>query len=362
MALGVPHGRHALAISAVFTCLATALAAIRIYTRAFLVKQMGSDDWTIIISLVFSWAFFGIFVGETAYLMGEHHELIPSDTLRKQMICFWISVPIYQATLITTKASILLQYKRVFVTRGMHIASWILIGFVAVWGTWTFVSAWLNCIPVAKFWDPAIDGYCLNKKALWFSNSAIHIFTDIVLLIFPMPVLKNLQLPRRQRLALMAVFALGVFVLVTSILRLKSLLVISDSDDPTYDNVGAATWSAVECNVAIICACLPATRVLISKLIPRLFSTGKSKSLTNPYGRSQSMNLPGFQASVPGGNATSHGYSMNTIPNGKRSDKGNDALSSSPPTEIKVTTKISQESVVTQQQDDFSSLKGLIRD
>ncbi|KAL4769508.1 hypothetical protein BDW60DRAFT_224763 [Aspergillus nidulans var. acristatus] len=360
MALGVPRGRHALAISAVFTCLATALAAIRIYTRALMVKQMGSDDWTIIISLAFSWAFFGIFVGETAYLMGEHHELIPSDILEKQMICFWASVPIYQASLITTKASILLQYKRVFATRGMHIASWILIGFVAAWGTWTFVSAWLNCVPVAKFWDPTIDGYCLDKKALWFSNSAIHIFTDIVLLIFPMPVLKNLQLPRRQRLALMAVFALGAFVLVTSILRLKSLLVISDSDDPTYDNVGAATWSAIECNVAIMCACLPTTRAFISKLIPRLFSTGKSKSTTNHYGRSRSMNLPGFQASVAGGNEPSHGYSMNTFP--KRPDKINDVLSSSPPTEIKVTTKISQESVVTRQQDEFSSLKGLIRD
>ncbi|KAL4733519.1 hypothetical protein BDV11DRAFT_199852 [Aspergillus similis] len=360
MALGVPRGRHALAISAIFTCLATALAAIRIYTRAFMVKQMGSDDWTIIISLAFSWAFFGIFVGETAYLMGEHYKFIPPDTLKKQMICFWASVPIYQASLITTKASILLQYKRVFATRGMHIASWILIGFVAVWGTWTFVSAWLNCIPVAKFWDPTIDGYCLDKKALWFSNSAIHIFTDIVLLLFPMPVLKNLQLPRRQRLALMAVFALGAFVLVTSILRLKSLLVISDSEDPTYDNVGAATWSAIECNVAIICACLPATRAFISKLIPRLFSTGKSKSTTYPYGRSRSMNLPGFQASVAGGNDPPLGYSMNTYP--KRSDKDNDVLSSSPPTEIKVTTKISQETVVTQQQDDFSSLKGLIRD
>ncbi|KAL4972068.1 hypothetical protein BDW66DRAFT_155060 [Aspergillus desertorum] len=360
MVLGVPRGRHALAISAIFTCMATALAVIRIYTRAFMVKQMGSDDWTIIVSLAFSWAFFGVFVGETAFLMGEHYELIPPDTLKKQMICFWASVPIYQASLITTKASILLQYKRVFATQGMRIASWILIGFVAVWGTWTFVSAWLNCIPVAKFWDPTIDGYCLDKKALWFSNSGIHIFTDIVLLIFPMPVLKNLQLPRRQRFALMAVFALGVFVLVTSILRLHSLLVISDSEDPTYDNVGAATWSAVECNVAIICACLPATRAFISKLIPRLFSTRKSKSTTNPYGRSRSMNLPGFQTSLAGGNDTPPDYNLNTLVKGSDEDK--DGLFLSPPTEIKVTTKISQESVVTRQQDDFSSLKGLIRD
>ncbi|KAL4909009.1 hypothetical protein BDW74DRAFT_76273 [Aspergillus multicolor] len=360
MTLGVPRGRHALATSAIFTCLATALAAVRIYTRAFMVKQMGSDDWTIIISLVFSWAFFAIFVGETAYLMGDHYNLIPPETYRKQMICFWASVPIYQASLITTKASILLQYKRVFATPRMRVACYCLIGFLGVWGTWTFISAWLNCIPVAKFWDPSIDGYCLDKKALWFSNSGIHIFTDIALLLFPMPVLKNLQLPRRQRFALMAVFALGAFVLVTSILRLQSLLDISDSTDPTYDNVGAATWSAVECNTAIICACLPATRAFISKLIPRLFSTGKSKNTTNPYARSRSANFAGFQASAAGANDTPPSYHMNTV--SKRFDTDTNLLSTSPPTEIKVTTKISQESMITPQQEDFSSLKGLIKD
>ena len=39
------------------------------------------------------------------------------------------------------------------------------------------------------------------------------------------------------------------------------------------DNVGAASWSAIECNVGIICACLPTLRPLISCIIPRLLST-----------------------------------------------------------------------------------------
>ncbi|KAL4922250.1 hypothetical protein BDW62DRAFT_196942 [Aspergillus aurantiobrunneus] len=362
MAIGVSRGRHALAVSVVFTCLATLLSAVRIYTRAFMVKQMGADDWTILVSLAFSWAFLGLFVGETAYLMGEHVAKIPGDMMTKQMICFWASVPIYQASLITTKASILLQYKRVFSTSRMRVTCYILIGFLAIWGTWTFISAWLNCVPVAKFWDDSLDGYCLDKKSLWFSNSGIHIFTDLLLLLFPMPVLKSLKLPRRQKLALMGVFALGAFVLVTSILRLHSLLVISDSKDPTYDNVGAATWSAVECNVAIICACLPATRAFISKLIPRVFSTGKSKNTTNPYTnqgvRSGSGKLPGFQASVAAGISDQSQYYMSTF--GKRSNT-DDPFSSSPPTEIKVTTKISQESVLNPR-DDCSSVKGLIRD
>lgn len=50
--LSTSRGRSALAVSAVFTSLATLLVIIRIYTRAILVKQMGSDDYAILISLV----------------------------------------------------------------------------------------------------------------------------------------------------------------------------------------------------------------------------------------------------------------------------------------------------------------------
>lgn len=46
------RGRHALDISIVFTTLATVTVLCRFYTRLFLVRQMGSDDWIILISLV----------------------------------------------------------------------------------------------------------------------------------------------------------------------------------------------------------------------------------------------------------------------------------------------------------------------
>lgn len=46
------RGERVLIVSAVFTCLATIFSAIRIYTRSFIVKQMGADDWTILVALV----------------------------------------------------------------------------------------------------------------------------------------------------------------------------------------------------------------------------------------------------------------------------------------------------------------------
>lgn len=123
--------------------------------------------------------------------------------------CFWASVPLYQTSLIVTKMSILLQYRRVFDTPRMRLACNLLISFLAIYGTWTVISAWANCVPLAKFWDPTVPGFCFDKRALWFSNSAIHILTDLLILIYPMPVLSSLQLPKRQKFALMGVFALG---------------------------------------------------------------------------------------------------------------------------------------------------------
>jgi hypothetical protein len=60
-----------------------------------------------------------------------------------------------------------------------------------------------------------------------------------------------------------------------SILRLHSLVAISNSDDPSYDNPAAASWSSVETSVGIICSCLPLLRPIVTKYLPGLFSSYK---------------------------------------------------------------------------------------
>jgi hypothetical protein len=62
-------------------------------------------------------------------------------------------------------------------------------------------------------------------------------------------------------------------VCIVSILRLQSLVSISNSTDPTYDNPAAATWSSVEINVGIICSCLPLLRPLFNRFLPGVFTS-----------------------------------------------------------------------------------------
>ncbi|PLB43139.1 integral membrane protein [Aspergillus steynii IBT 23096] len=268
-----PGGVKGLSISVVFTTLATCFVLARLYTRTRLMNRMESNDWMIVIALVLSFVFMGLFIVEALNGVGMHAVDIPPPVMLKQMKAFWVTIPFYNAALLCAKASILMQYFRVFPTRRMRCISWIMIAVLATYGTWAVLSAFLNCIPVAKFWDPTLPGYCLSMKGLWFSNASMHIATDLAILLIPLPVLSALDLPRRQKIALMSIFALGGFVCVTSVCRLVALKKIADSDDPTYDNVDAATWSAIECNTGIICACLPTLRPLISRILPHLLST-----------------------------------------------------------------------------------------
>lgn len=85
-----------------------------------------------------------------------------------------------------------------------------MMAVVATYSTWAIVSGYVNCVPVAKFWDKDIPGHCLSFEAVWFFNASMNIVTDTALMILPMPLLSQLQLPRVQKFALMGVFAVGV--------------------------------------------------------------------------------------------------------------------------------------------------------
>lgn len=176
---------------------------------------------------VFSFVFMGLFIAEAVNGMGMHGAAIPAHILVKQMKvayhrlilppssptngvqAFWATIPFYNAAVLCAKATILMQYFRVFPTHRMRVICWTMIAVLATYGTWCVLSAFLNCVPVAKFWNPAIPGHCLSSPGLWFSNASMHIATDLAILIIPIPALAALDLPKRQKVALIVIFALG---------------------------------------------------------------------------------------------------------------------------------------------------------
>jgi hypothetical protein len=87
------------------------------------------------------------------------------------------------------------------------------MGFLVVAGLWMTLSGFLFCAPVHYFWDVSgkvRSDHCLPEGPVWFTNAGIQIATDIIILILPMPLLWKLQMPRRQKYGVVAVFGLGI--------------------------------------------------------------------------------------------------------------------------------------------------------
>ncbi|OQD76422.1 hypothetical protein PENDEC_c004G02809 [Penicillium decumbens] len=280
---GYARGKRAMVVTAVLTVLATVIVGMRLFARAKLMKATGLEDWAILISLVFSVIYLALVAAQFHYSMGVHSDQLSPSVLQAQYKCLWAAIPMYNASLAFTKFSILFQYLRIFPNRSFRVVCYIVMGIVATYSSWAIVSGYVNCVPVAKFWNHDLPGSCLKFEAVWLFNASMNIATDLTLLILPMPLLVQLQLPRVQKLALMGVFAIGILVVITSILRLSSLQAVAKSTDTSYSNVGAAYWTAAECNVAITCACLPFLRPLISRIFPNVLSTNSyNRYTTNP--------------------------------------------------------------------------------
>lgn len=140
-----------------------------------------------------------------------------------------------------------------------------------------------QCIPFHKMWDltEQVKGHCIDSTAFFYSvcqvsssphpltsapvTSSTHILVDIWILLLPITTILKVQRPRREKLALIGVFSLGIFSCIASIARLHSIRIYTESDDPFYDGVPLNLWSMVEVNVGILCASIPTTKPLFNK-------------------------------------------------------------------------------------------------
>ncbi|KAF6825413.1 hypothetical protein CPLU01_10293 [Colletotrichum plurivorum] len=258
--------------SIVFTSLSFIIVVLRLYTRIVVVGNVGVDDYLIPAALAASIGFCVVVMHQIKYGLGMPIATISEENLIKFLQCLWATIPTYNLALLFCKLSIIFSYLRVFKVATTQKVCKTMLAILAVYGAWTVFGSVFMCVPVSAFWNDG-TGKCMDRLAFWFSNAALNIATDIVIFAIPIPLIRSLQISRKQKIALIMVFAVGGFVCVTSMVRLKSLYEISVSPDTARDGVSAAVWSGIEINVAIACASAPALKPLLVKAFPKLLAS-----------------------------------------------------------------------------------------
>ena len=133
-----------------------------------------------------------------------------------------------------------------------------------------------QCFPVRYAWEGWFDdsrsGHCLNVNLLAYTAAAFSIAQDLVILLLPLPLVLGLHAGIRTKAGIIFMFSLGIFILVTSCVRLRYVISFGHTVNPSWDFYDTLLWSGLEVAVSIIVACLPALRVLLVGVLPGIFS------------------------------------------------------------------------------------------
>jgi hypothetical protein len=232
---------------------------------------------------------------------GLHLDALEPDEKIFTLRTFWLVQMTYKVSLQATKISLILFYVRIF----HHIAwfkkiSYATIGFLLVYLVTTTITSIVQCQPIAGAWNRQLANVqCIELLKFFVFNGAVAVLTDVIVLILPLPLVWGLQLPLGQKLALIPVFGIGIFIVTVSTLRLHALIA-TPSIDTTYDLEGTL-WTIIEFNLAIVCACLPSVRVILVRIFPRVFR-GSSVGRHRMHGEGHS------SSAMPGGSWNQKGW------------------------------------------------------
>lgn len=159
--------------------------------------------------------------------------------------------------------SILALYHRIGSGKqGLHV----IVQSRSIWATATFISAFtiavtivslkfdlttghtnisqvqiFSCLPVHAAWDvELIPIMCINSASFMHAQGAINVFIDVLLLLYPLPLLPLLKFNKRQRsksrphliltstysppAALIVIFSIGLIPVISSIMRLCEIV------------------------------------------------------------------------------------------------------------------------------------------
>lgn len=251
---------------------------LRCYSNYHISKTFWWDDGFLLISSAFFLCFQSVTLWGVSVGFGLH--VWNSDpTHWEGLLRFeWSWELIYIVVQTMTKVSVLLLYYRIFPQQWFRQLIHVLIVFMFAHFLAFGIVIVNACHPIAKFWDKALPGKCINTRPVGVAGAIFSIVEDIVFLSLPIPLIWQLRLKTSRKIGIMVILTIGLVACVASIVRLKFLVKYNETTDQIWDNYLIVILSQIELCLSIVCVCFPAIRLLFS----RMTDSGTIKSNGSP--------------------------------------------------------------------------------
>ncbi|KAF7717488.1 Uncharacterized protein PECH_007958 [Penicillium ucsense] len=271
------QGPTVVGISLAFAVLTFIVLSLRLFARIYVLGKMGLDDYLIICACIFAWAFIAVTIVAVEHGLGQHRKFVADSELVRYAFFVWLSSMFYLACLGFIKTSVLWFYTRLgdrFLTR----LSYVMMAVIVCQATSFVLVAAFQCQPIKMAWTGTGPGKCVEINIFYLANAALNILTDLLTYTLPIRVIFKLQMPQKQKIALIFILCLGLFACVSSIIRITYIPYMLTSSDSTYAISGAMYWSVIETNIGIFAASIPSFKAIASRFLPRFigeYSSGR---------------------------------------------------------------------------------------
>ncbi|KAH6644143.1 hypothetical protein C7974DRAFT_15389 [Boeremia exigua] len=287
------------AVAIPFILVTTLVMILRLHVRLRLLQGgLGIDDCLLLIGYIFTialsiatmicgWYGVGTHCRQTNSDRSEILTMntvrdIPTENMTPLLKSNYSTRLLYTIALGFVKSSILVFYMRLDHRKFTRLAVWFLLAFVVALSITTFFFLAFVCVPPSLFWDlvgqAAAPEKCLDQSTqqMFFNlNGICNIIQDISIYLLPIPMLWNLQMPLRQKLALGALFSVGLIAVAASCVRFYYVLFLANEADIWYYMADSLNWCNIEIYAAIICSSASTFKALLKTYLPRFWGSSQ---------------------------------------------------------------------------------------
>ncbi|RYP13069.1 hypothetical protein DL767_010942 [Monosporascus sp. MG133] len=276
------------AIGAASFSVATVIYCMRIFARYSITHTpMRMDDYLAGAACVSCWAFFACTMGMIDYGGCATHLWQVTQAQYENLLKWTIPVHIfYMLSTDLAKISLLFFYLQLSpdLKYGILIRS-----LVAAFTLYALVYALISifaCRPIYASWDLTAmhTATCVDKGKFFLAASIANVIMDLVILILPLPIVLPLQIPWRQKVSLMLLFATGSFVIIVAIYNCVLTIKLFSSDDYTWNLSYELSWMYAELAACIICASGSSIKPIFVHFLPRVLRSRFAYSSHNNSG------------------------------------------------------------------------------
>ncbi|KAL0930153.1 CFEM domain-containing protein [Colletotrichum truncatum] len=268
-----------------FVILPSLSIILRFITKFAGISTWGLDDYSILLAYFLLTAYVSLHFFLEDNGAGQDLWSLTDHQINNFFKGFYALQTLYHSCIDVIKASILFMYLRIFhlPDEKVRVVLWatqvvnLLCGLIYI-----FIGLF-QCQPIHlawTFWTGETMGKCMDITKLGLSHAGINIGLDVWMLILAGTQVWGMNLALRKKLAIMAMFSLGLFLTIVSIIRITAIFEFKKSPmNPTVAMMPSVVWTDIELYVGIFTACIPNLRQFFNAFILR--KTEKRKRLNS---------------------------------------------------------------------------------